>query len=143
MSLICREVPLAELSPLARAHRRRWQTGMETAVVTYRGTTLGVIVSLDIFSILSIEVVAGMPLRDLQLWLWQNQQGWREGIMDGLTLTWHKQDVLGFVHPRHATRLLMPQQRERGEADRRGRLESNTPRASLHFSNPPRSQFLY
>lgn len=108
MTILCRQVSLRELSAYARAHRRRWQTGMETAIVTHHTTTLGFIVSLDIFATLPTDAVTQMPLRDLQLWLLQNQYGWTEGIMDGLTLTWHKREVLAFVHPRYATNCLLP-----------------------------------
>lgn len=99
MSILCRQVSLAELSASARAHRRRWQSGVEVAAIIHYDTPLGVIVPLEIFATLPVEVVSGMPLRELQPWLFQNQQGWLEGIMDGLTLTWHKRDILGFVHP--------------------------------------------
>lgn len=105
MSILCRQVPLAELSTSARAHRRRWQSGVEVATIIHNNTPLGVIVPLEIFATLPVEVVSGMPLRELQPWLFQNQQGWLDGIMDGLTLTWHKRDILGFVHPHLTHRL--------------------------------------
>jgi hypothetical protein len=105
MSILCRQVSLAELSANARAHRRRWQSGVEVAAIAHYNTPLGVIVPLEIFAALPVEVVSGMPLRELQPWLFQNQQGWRDGIMDGLTLTWHRRDILGFVHPRLTHRL--------------------------------------
>jgi hypothetical protein len=101
MSILCRQITLAELTTSVRAHRRRWQMGIEAAIVMHRDETLGFIVPLEIFSSLSTEAVTRMPLRDLQPWLFHNRQGWLEGIMDGLTLTWHATEVLGFVHPRY------------------------------------------
>lgn len=106
MSILCRPVSLAQLPPSLRAHRRRWQMGSEIAIITYQEKTLGFIVPLEIFNSLPAQFVSGMPLRDLQPWLFQNRQGWIEGIMDGLTLTWQTQEILGFVHPRHS--LLLP-----------------------------------
>lgn len=100
MSILCRQVSLAELSTSARTHRRRWQSGVEVATITHQGAVLGFIVPLEIFASLPAEVTSKMPLGELQPWLFQNRQGWIDGIMDGLTLTWHKRDVLGFVHPR-------------------------------------------
>lgn len=108
MSILCRQVSLAELTTSARAYRRRWQIGIEAAIITHQGKTLGFIVPLEIFNSLSTESVCKMPLRDLQPWLFQNQQGWIEGIMDGLILTWHTTEVLGFVHPRHSVQLPLP-----------------------------------
>ncbi len=108
MSILCRQVSLAELTTSARAHRRRWQMGVEAAIITHRGETLGFIVPLEVFSSLPTESVSRMPLRDLQPWLFQNRQGWIEGIMDGLTLTWHTREVLGFVHPRYRVQLPLP-----------------------------------
>jgi hypothetical protein len=105
MSILCRQVSLAEFTTHSRAHRRHWQIGIEVAFITYKEKTLGFIVPLEIFSSLPTESVVKMPLRDLQPWLFQNHQGWLEGIMDGLTLTWHRQEVLGFVHPRHQVQL--------------------------------------
>ena len=108
MSILCRQVSLVELSTSARAHRCRWQSGTETAVVTYLGKPLGVIVPLEIFASLSTEIVSKMPLRELQPWLFHNQHGWLDGLMDGLKLTWHTREVLGFVHPRHSIQLPLP-----------------------------------
>jgi len=108
MSILSRPVSLAEFSTSARAHRRRWQMGIELAILTHQGKTLGFIVPLEIFSSLPTESVTRMPLRDLQPWLFQNRQGWLEGIMDGLTLTWHTREILGFVHPRHSVLLPLP-----------------------------------
>jgi hypothetical protein len=108
MTIFCRQISLAELSTSARAHRRRWQVGIEAVIITHKGKTLGFIVPLEIFSSIPTETVSSMPLRDLQPWLFQNQQGWLEGIMDGLILTWHTQEVLAFVHPRHGVELPLP-----------------------------------
>lgn len=108
MSILCRPVSLAELTTSARSHRRRWQMGIEAAIITHQGKALGFIVPLEIFNSLSTESVCRMPLRDLQPWLFQNRQGWLDGIMDGLTLTWHTTEVLGFVHPRHSIQLPLP-----------------------------------
>jgi hypothetical protein len=108
MSILCRPVSLAELTTSARAHRRRWEMGIEAAIITHQSKTLGFIVPLEIFNGLSTESVCRMPLRDLQPWLFQNRQGWLDGIMDGLTLTWHTTEVLGFVHPRHSIQLPLP-----------------------------------
>jgi hypothetical protein len=82
--------------------------GVEAAIITHQGKTLGFIVPLEVFSSLSTEAVSQMPLRELQPWLFQNREGWIEGIMDGLTLTWHTREVLGFVHPRYAVQLPLP-----------------------------------
>ncbi len=109
MSILCRQVSLAQLAPSARAHRRRWQMGIEAAIITHQGKTLGFIVPLEIFNSLPTESVSRMPLRDLPSWLFQNRQGWLDGIMDGLTLTWHTKEVLGFVHPRHSVLLPLPE----------------------------------
>lgn len=108
MSIFCRPVSLAQLPPSVRAHRRRWQMGNEVAIITYQEKTLGFIVPLEIFHSLPAQFVSPMPLRDLQPWLFQNRQGWIDGIMDGLTLTWHTTEVLGFVHPRHSIQLPLP-----------------------------------
>ena len=108
MSILCRQVSLAELTTSARAYRRRWQMGVEAAIITHQGKTLGFIVPLEVFSSLPTEAVSQMPLRELQPWLFQNRQGWIEGIMDGLTLTWHTREVLGFVHPRYGVQLPLP-----------------------------------
>lgn len=105
MSILCRQISLAELSTSARSHRRHWQLGIEVAIVTHQKVSLGFIVPLEIFNNLPTESVSGMPLKELQSWLFQNRQGWLDGIMDGLTLTWHGQEVMAFAHPRHKARL--------------------------------------
>lgn len=105
MSILCRQVSLAQLAPNVRAHRRRWQMGIEAAIVTHHRETLGFIVPLEIFNSLPTDAVSRMPLRDLPAWLFQNRQGWLDGIMDGLILTWHSEEVLGFVHPRYHIQL--------------------------------------
>lgn len=108
MSIFCRQITLAQLSTSARVHRRLWQMGLEAAIITHQAQTLGFIVPLEIFNSLPTESICKMPLRELQPWLFQNRQGWIEGIMDGLTLTCQTQEVLGFVHPRHRVLLPLP-----------------------------------
>ncbi|HAJ62003.1 MAG TPA: hypothetical protein DCP31_24480 [Cyanobacteria bacterium UBA8543] len=105
MSILYRQISLAELSTRARSHRRHWQLGIEVAMVTHQKVPLGFIVPLEIFNSLPTESVAGMPLKELQPWLFQNRQGWLDGIMDGLTLTWHGEEVMAFAHPSHQVRL--------------------------------------
>lgn len=101
MSILCRQISLAELSTRARSHRRHWQLGIEVAIIIHQKVPLGFIVPLEVFNSLPTESVSGMPLGELQLWLFQNRQGWLDGIMDGLMLTWRGQEVMAFAHPRH------------------------------------------
>ncbi|NEO01809.1 MAG: hypothetical protein F6K50_42440 [Moorea sp. SIO3I7] len=105
MTFLYHQVSLAQLSTKARSDRTRWQSGTELPMVTYGEVSLGFIVPLEIITALPTEAVAGMPLKELQRWLFRNRQGWLEGIMDALTLTYKKQEVLGLLHPRYSDQL--------------------------------------